>query len=208
VQSKIGDVNKKAFTLIELLVVAAIIGILASFLLPTIGKVRRNAKKAVCINNLRQIGVATYMYIDEHTHKFPRCLTSVEPDHLWYHDLEPYIDDREIFNCPSYKYHDYGNRDYFSYGFNYMGLNYNDNGVFYGDDINDVIEPSQCIMISAGLFNPLEKDQSFFLIYKEGILPPRHSNGTNILFVDSHISWYLISDIPMSGSESIAWWNY
>ena len=46
---------KKKFTLIELLVVVAIIGILASLILPTLGKAREQSKKALCKSNLKKV---------------------------------------------------------------------------------------------------------------------------------------------------------
>ena len=61
---------EKRFTLIELLVVVAIIGILASILLPSLSKAREKAKQAVCINNLSQNGKAMAVYLIDSNDRF------------------------------------------------------------------------------------------------------------------------------------------
>ena len=199
----------KAFTLIELLVVIAIIGIIAAFLVPAFGRARESARQAQCANNLRQIGLAIHMYIDEHDFKFP--LYSKSGLGTWKTQLGPYIDNPDVFRCPDYKYDD-GSYNHFTYGFNYLGLNRPVNGDYEPRDINDVISPSQCIMVADG--GPRSTDDetvSYFVVNKWHDSRPlgnRHSGGANIVFVDGHVRWYRPSDVPMSGdaNEDI-WWN-
>jgi prepilin-type N-terminal cleavage/methylation domain-containing protein len=61
----------RAFSLLELLVVAAVIAILASLLLPAMGRTKAKAYDAACVNNLRQLGLATRLYAEDHQDRLP-----------------------------------------------------------------------------------------------------------------------------------------
>ena len=59
--------------MIELLVVMAIIAILASLLLPALGRAKRKAQSVACVSNLHQIGVAMELYVQDNEHRLPVC---------------------------------------------------------------------------------------------------------------------------------------
>lgn len=63
--------KRRGFTLIELLVTIAIIAILASLLLPVLGKAKEKSYRAQCINNFKQLAVAIQNYAEEHNDQLP-----------------------------------------------------------------------------------------------------------------------------------------
>lgn len=102
-----GRQRPTGFTLIELLVVIAIIGILASLLLPVLSRAKGAAQSAKCIGNLRQIGIANRLYMDD-TGAYPlffdQRLVDV-PNRFWSELLQPYALHswlEPLYRCPGY----------------------------------------------------------------------------------------------------------
>ena len=63
--------KRRGFTLIELLVVIAIIAILAAILFPVFAQAREKARAATCVSNLKQIGNAMMMYVQDYDERLP-----------------------------------------------------------------------------------------------------------------------------------------
>ncbi|HEY5232510.1 MAG TPA: prepilin-type N-terminal cleavage/methylation domain-containing protein [Verrucomicrobiae bacterium] len=111
---------KRAFTLIELLVTIAVIAVLAAMLLPALGKGRLSAQRAACENNLRQLGIATEMYLgDSGNYFFFRSQPATAAGQQWWFGwlasgaegrrtfdlstgvLFPYLNGSDVRLCPS-----------------------------------------------------------------------------------------------------------
>jgi prepilin-type N-terminal cleavage/methylation domain-containing protein len=88
--------NHRAFTLVELLVVIAIIGILIALLLPAVQAARESGRRTQCSNNLRQIGLALHLHVDN-KNVLPRATTTNARPGLFVNIL-PYIEQRPVYD--------------------------------------------------------------------------------------------------------------
>jgi prepilin-type N-terminal cleavage/methylation domain-containing protein/prepilin-type processing-associated H-X9-DG protein len=194
--------ERRAFTLIELLVVIAIIGILASMLLPALGRTRERARMAQCCSNLHQLDIAMSMWWDDNDQHF-MPLTNGPWDgtgtNSWVIILLPYVvNAKEVYHCPDDKYFiwDGGSMSAKteSYGYNYWALT--GGTVTTGVPLSTVTDAGKTVMLSDSTDADATSSQFAYSVSNWGPeqpSPTRHDGFANILYVDGHVEAHPIS---------------
>ncbi|MBW3621835.1 MAG: DUF1559 domain-containing protein [Armatimonadetes bacterium] len=100
--------RRTGFTLIELLVVIAILAILAALTFPTFASARERARVTVCQSNLKQLGAAFHLYLQDWEDAYPPPYRDTDPGSgsnfqkpFWMSRIRPYAQSVEVYRCPS-----------------------------------------------------------------------------------------------------------
>jgi len=192
--------------------VIAIIAVLAALLLPALAKAKARAATIACLNNIRQIGIASQMYADDNDDVLPR---SQHTGQSWVGFLEAY-NVTNVYRCPK---DPNGTRRY-SYAINDFLLENADPPASY-TRTTSVPSPSDTLYMTECADGYLNNDHFHFAPGPEGdwggsfqplsfsgeVGVTRHDGRANYLFVDGHIEtriWGTIrSELPRRSSRFV-----
>ena len=209
------QMKRRAFTLIELLVVISIISILASILFPVFARARENARRASCLSNVKQLGLASLMYAQDYDERLVPSYDDRTPRFFWFMGLEPYAKSQQIFFCPSDSQNSLSSgalgRDNISYGWNHNFIGYRwgfavPPGSTYssgGMPIAAIEDPARTVLIGDS-----ESTNAWGVSYNGNAtyyaIGVRHLEGANFVFVDGHTKWF---KIPGTITADDSLWN-
>jgi prepilin-type N-terminal cleavage/methylation domain-containing protein/prepilin-type processing-associated H-X9-DG protein len=208
---------ENGFTLLEMLMVIAIIGLLASLLLPGLAAAKARSRSATCKNHLRQMAHALAMYESDYSF-LPGCGDSlIGTNHYpwdfasansWIFRIQPYVGtNSDIFSCPDYEPHMNWNKtkksDSFGYnagGSSQIYLHMDKNlGLGFGKDKfirsislaapADMVELGDMQLPNSVWCNIISPWHKQSLGNVNCVVPSRHSGGANIAFCDAHVQW-------------------
>lgn len=190
--------RRTAFTLIELLVVIAIIAILAAILFPAFARARENARRASCLSNTKQIGLAVLQYSQDYDEKLPPGYSGNSAQPLWWYEiLTPYLKSTQIYYCPS----DSNSNSTatlsvvnVSYGWNFQPLTQQactpSGWGCGGVSLARIQNTAETILL--GDRSNAGADGNLFIHWSNSTYFPeaRHLEGANFAFADGHSKWF------------------
>jgi len=201
--------ERRAFTLIELLVVIVIIAILAAILFPVFARARENARRASCMSNEKQLGLAVLQYTQDYDEKLPTSYDGATPPTYWFQQIQPYTKSTQVFFCPSDSVSNASNSltsSNISYGWNYKYLTWSTptSGIYGvgGKSLAVISAVSQTVLLGEG---SASTGAPYVIAWDNAYKPlARHLDGANMCFADGHVKWFKLPGVLLADNSL---WN-